>query len=395
MSRIKSLFRTSFGSAIAGGLVVGLLGWVAIAAGWIEADEDGAGLAPTPLAQPVSDEGGGRGLTVGEIYDRASPGVAFVQAERAPRPPTPFRPFGGGGGTATGSGFVIDKDGHLLTNAHVVAGTDRVEVTLRDDSEPLEAKVLGTDLPTDLAVLEVGAPEDELHPLPLGESGEVGVGDPVVAIGNPFGLDRTVTSGIVSALQREIQAPGGFTIRDVIQTDAPINPGNSGGPLIDASGRVIGINSQIESPSGGNVGIGFAVPIDTARDVANQLIDTGDVEHAFLGITGTDVTPEIADVLNLPVEDGAFVQEVEPGSPADDAGVREGDAVVTIGDQELRAGGDVIVEVDGEAVDSMSDVIAAIQSSDPGDEIELTLARGEEREAVTVELTDRPERAGG
>jgi S1-C subfamily serine protease len=395
MSTISRFARTPFGSAIAGGLVVALFGWIAIAAGWIEADDDGSSLAPTPLAETVADENGGRGLSVGQIYGQASPGVAFVAAERGARAPSPFGPFGGGGGTATGSGFVIDGNGHLLTNAHVVAGADRVDVTLGEDSEPLEAKVLGTDLPTDLAVLEVQAPDGQLRPVPLGESGDVDVGDPVVAIGNPFGLDRTVTAGIVSALQREIQAPGGFTIRDVIQTDAPINPGNSGGPLIDASGRVIGINSQIESPSGGNVGIGFAVPIDTARDVASQLIESGDVEHAFLGITGTDVTSEIADVLNLPVEEGAFVQEVEAGSPAADAGIRGGDSLVTIDGQELRAGGDVIVEVDGEPVDSMSDVIAAIQSKDPGDEIELTLARGDERPTVTITLDDRPERAGG
>jgi S1-C subfamily serine protease len=394
MSRIRSFAGTPFGSAVAGGLVVVLLGWVAIEVGLIDADDDGPALAPTPLATPISDEGGGRGPSVSEIYERTSPGVAFVSSERAPRPPTLLRPFGGGG-RATGSGFVIDEEGHLLTNAHVVAGADRVEVALGEGADPLEAKVLGTDLPTDLAVLEVDVSDDQLHPLALGESGDVSVGDPVVAIGNPFGLDRTVTAGIVSALQREIQAPGGFTIRDVIQTDAPINPGNSGGPLIDASGRVVGVNSQIESPSGGNVGIGFAVPIDTARDVANQLIESGDAQHAFLGISGTDVTPEIADVLNLPVEEGAFVQEVEPGSPADDAGIRDGDAVVTIDGQELLAGGDVIVAVDGDAVDSMSDVIGAIQSRDPGDELELTLARSDGDETLSVELTDRPERAGG
>jgi putative serine protease PepD len=181
----------------------------------------------------------------------------------------------------------------------------------------------------------------------------------------------------------------------VIQTDAPINPGNSGGPLFDAGGRVVGINSQIESPSGGNVGIGFAIPIDTARDVAAQLIDSGDVQHAFLGIVGTDVTPEIADVLNLPVDEGAFVQEVSDGSPADEAGIKGGDAVVTIDGQDVRAGGDVIVAVDGDAVDSMSDVIGAVQSHDPGDEIELAIARGDDRETVTVTLEDRPDRAGG
>jgi S1-C subfamily serine protease len=213
----------------------------------------------------------------------------------------------------------------------------------------------------------------------------------VVAIGNPFGLDRTVTAGIVSALQREISAPNGFTIRDVIQTDAPINPGNSGGPLLDSAGRVIGVNSQIEASGGnGNVGIGFAVPIDTVGEVAQQLIEDGEVQHAFLGVSGTDITPEIADVLNLDTEQGALVQSVVPDSPADKAGIQAGDADATIGGQPVRAGGDVIVAVDGDPVADMSDVIAAVDSKQPGDELELTLIRGGDERTVTVTLGDRP-----
>ena len=213
---------------------------------------------------------------------------------------------------------MIDHDGHILTNAHVVDGAQKIEVTLgnTDSSQPVSAQVVGRDPSTDVALLKVDAPADELHPLALGDSSEVKVGDPVVAIGNPFGLDRTATAGIVSALQREIKAPNGFTINNVIQTDAAINPGNSGGPLLDAHGRVIGINSQIESPNGGgNVGIGFAVPINTVRQVAQQLLANGEVKHAFLGISGADVTPQLADVLNLPVKQGALVQTVVPGRP--------------------------------------------------------------------------------
>ncbi len=213
----------------------------------------------------------------------------------------------------------------------------------------------------------------------------------MVAIGNPFGLDRTATAGIVSAVQRQIDAPNGFTIQDAIQTDAPINPGNSGGPLIDAAGRVIGVNSQIESAGGqGNVGIGFAVPIDTAREVAQQLIDDGEVEHAFLGISGTDLTPEIADVLNLDADGGALVQSVVPDSPADEAGIEAGDAQLTVDGQPLRAGGDLITAVDGEAVAGMDDVIAAVDAKQPGDELELTLLRDGEERTVTVELAERP-----
>jgi S1-C subfamily serine protease len=400
MSKIKSFARTSFGSALVGGLVVGIFGWVAIAAGWVDAqsnDSSTAALAPPPLTQPAADEGSSKGLSVNQIYQQDAPGVAFVQAEQAPQPASPFNPFGGGGGgTATGSGFVIDTQGHILTNAHVVDGADKITVTLGKNGSPIPAHVVGKDTSTDVAVLQVNAPSNELHPVQLGDSSQVNVGDPVVAIGNPFGLDRTATAGIVSALQREIKAPNGFTIRNVIQTDAPINPGNSGGPLLDADGRVIGITSQIESPNGGgNVGIGFAVPINTVREVAKQLIENGQVQHAFLGITGADVTPQIADVLNLPVSQGALVQSVVPGSPADDAGVKAGTAQVTIDGQQLRAGGDVITAVDGHDVKTMDDVANAVDSKQPGDDIQLTLNHGGDERTVTATLTNRPAQAGG
>lgn len=284
MQRIPRLLRSSsFVSALAGGLIVAILGWVAIVAGWVEADDDsGTTLTAAPLTETVADGDGGstEGLSVSEIYDKVAGGVVYIEAQTQPRT-SAFSPFGPqGGGTATGSGFVIDDEGHVITNDHVVDGATEVDVKLTEDGESYPAEVVGTDPSTDIAVLDVEAPADELNPVALGQSSAVEVGDPVVAIGNPFGLQRTATAGIVSAVQREIQAPNGFTIRDAIQTDAAINPGNSGGPLFDAAGRVIGVNSQIESRSGGNVGIGFAVPIDTARDVAEQLIDGGEVEHA-------------------------------------------------------------------------------------------------------------------
>jgi S1-C subfamily serine protease len=319
--------------------------------------------------------------------------VAYVETTSPPKPVQGFNPFGPqeqGGGTATGSAFVIDDAGHLLTNAHVVAGADEVKVTLGENGDAMDAKVVGRDPSTDVAVLEVDSPDDP-HPLPFADSDQVQVGDPAVAIGNPFGLDRTATAGIVSAIQRQISAPNGFTISDVIQTDAPINPGNSGGPLLDAAGRVVGINSQIESPNGGgNIGIGFAVPINTAKEVADQLIDDGEVEHAFLGITGGDVTPEIADALNLSVDHGALVQDVVPDGPADKAGIEAGETDIQINGQDLKAGGDIITEVDGEQVDGMDDVIAAVNGKQPGDSLELTLVRKGDERTVTVDLDDRP-----
>lgn len=391
MTRLRRLTATPLVAALAGGLVVGLLFWVAIAAGWIEAaDEDDP--AAAPLAQPVADPGAGeRALTVSEIYERTGGGVVHIEATglAAPSAPTPFGPPGPRQ-TATGSGFVLDRDGHIVTNAHVVGGASDISVRVGDDEASHEASVVGADPSTDIAVIRIEAGAEALQPLALGSSTGLEVGDPVVAIGNPFGLDRTVTAGIVSALQREIRAPDGFTIRDVIQTDAPINPGNSGGPLLDASGEVVGVNSQIESQTGGNVGIGFAVPIDTVSEIAQGLIDDGEVEHAYLGITGADLTPQIADVVNLDVDSGALVQSVVPGSPAAEAGVRAGEATISVAGSRVRVGGDLILAVDGEPVSDMGAVIAAVDAKRPGDEVELTVLRGGEERDVTIELGQRP-----
>jgi S1-C subfamily serine protease len=395
---LRRFFRAPFGSALLGGLVVGLLGWVAIVAGWIDGDDDGGSqLSAAPLTRPAADRDDGRDALVGEIYDQVAPGVAFVQADTAPQQPSSLNPFPQPeGGTASGSGFVIDDEGHILTNAHVVEGARNIQVTLGEDEDPVDAELVGKDTSTDVAVLEVDPDDSELHPLTLGSSSDLQVGDPVVAIGNPFGLERTVTTGIVSALQRQIDAPNGFTISDVIQTDAAINPGNSGGALLDQNGEVIGINSQIATAGGGgSVGVGFAVPIDTARDVANQILETGEVEHAFLGISGADVTPEIADALNLSVDEGALVQRVVADGPADQAGIQAGDQEVAVAGQQLVAGGDVITAVDGEPVSGMDDVIAAVNTKQAGDEVTLQIERDGESQDVTVELGERPAQARG
>jgi S1-C subfamily serine protease len=399
MSTVKRLASTSVGAAVVGGLVVGLLGWIAIGAGWIHSsgsDSTATALAPAPLPQPASQQTSGKGLTVNEIYKQDSPGVVFIQSQQEQSQGSLLNPFGGGGGgTATGSGFVVDQDGHIITNAHVVEGASKIQVTLgrSDSSPPVPAEVVGKDPSTDIAVLKVDVPADQLHPLTLGNSADTQVGNPVVAIGNPFGLDRTVTAGIVSALQRQIKAPNGFTIDNVIQTDAAINPGNSGGPLLDANGQVIGINSQIESPNGGgNVGIGFAVPINTARDVVQQILENGTVQHAYLGISGTDLTPQIGNALNLSVDKGALVQEVTPGGPAEKAGVNggSGNATMTVGGQRIRPGGDVITAIDGNPIRSMTDVISAISTMKPGDSVELSLVNGSQKRTVTVTLGNRP-----
>jgi len=392
---MKRFFRTSFGSALLGGAVVAAFGWVAIAAGWIEADGGGdTTVAVTrSLAAPVAaaDEGGSN--LVNQIYRRDGQGVAFISSERSGGGPSGISPFGEpeGGGTATGSGFLIDTEGHIVTNNHVVEEADRVEVKLGSSDTTYTAEVVGSDPATDVALLKVDAPAERLHPLALGDSSQVQVGEPVVAIGNPFGLDRTVTSGIVSALQRQIQAPNGFSISHVIQTDAAINPGNSGGPLIDSSGNVIGINSQIQTGgSSGNVGIGFAVPINTARDVVQQIEQHGEVKHAFLGISGGSITPDLARALKLPVTEGVLVNEVVKGGPADQAGIKGGDTSATIEGASFRLGGDIITEVDGKKIVGMEEVINAVNGASPGDKLELTVDRDGNAQKITVTLGVRP-----
>ena len=399
MSKPRRFISSSLGSALLGGAVVAAFGWIAIAAGWIQAEGGTTTTVAAPLTAPVADRSGdGDVNVVNQIYKRDADGVAFIESQVAAQEaaPSPFSPFGEPepepeGGTATGSGFVIDKEGHLLTNNHVVAGAEKIQVKLGDSETTYEAELVGADPSMDLALLDVKAPADELHPLRLGRSAEMEVGDPVVAIGNPFGLDRTVTSGIVSALQRQIEGGEGFSITDVIQTDAAINPGNSGGPLINAAGEVIGINSQIATGGGGgNVGIGFAIPIDTVRSELEQLKNEGEVDHAYLGISGTTVTEELAKAVNLPVDQGVLVQEVVPDSAADRAGVEGGGTTATIEGAQARLGGDIITEVDGKQVTSMDEIIEVINESEPGDELELTIRRGDETKTVTATLGDRP-----
>jgi S1-C subfamily serine protease len=397
---MRKFFRTSFGSALLGGAVVAIFAAIAISAGWVDAKSETTTTVTTPISAPVDSQESSGTNVVNQIYRRDGQGVAFIEAtEPAEESSSPFNPFGEeeqrGGGIATGSGFLIDTEGHIVTNNHVVEGATKVEVKLGSSDVSHEAEVVGTDPATDVALLKVDVPADQQHPLSLGDSAKVQVGDSVVAIGNPFGLDRTVTAGIVSALQRQIQAPNGFSISHVIQTDAAINPGNSGGPLIDTAGKVIGINSQIQTGgSNGNVGIGFAVPINTAREVVQQIEEHGEVKHAFIGISGGSVTPAVAKALKLPVEKGVLVNEVVKDGPADKAGVEGGDTKATIEGAQVRLGGDIITEVDGKPIGSMEDVINAVNSAQPGDKMELTLLRGDnETKHVTLTLGVRPNSA--
>ncbi|HEV3407933.1 MAG TPA: trypsin-like peptidase domain-containing protein [Gaiellaceae bacterium] len=326
------------------------------------------------------------GLSIEDIYRRAAPGVVQVTAVGAD-------PFSGQSQRGLGSGFVIDKAGHIVTNFHVIDGADEVAVNFSGDDD-VRARVVGSDPSTDIAVLRIDTPARALTALPLGNSDGVRVGDPVVAIGNPFRLERSASSGIVSALQRELESPAGFTIDRVIQTDAAINQGNSGGPLLNGRGHVIGVNSAIFSPSGGNVGIGFAIPINTVRDVVAELIDTGRVEHAWLGVRMATVDEELAETFRLPAERGVLVADVVPGSPADEAGLEGGDTTVVVDGESYTLGGDIITRADGKAVESAEELGETVAEKEPGDELELEVRREDATEEVTVELGRRPTEAG-
>jgi S1-C subfamily serine protease len=351
-----------------------------------------------PLATPSNTaEAEGGAMTARQIYERDAPGVVQVLADVQQPSDSPFgMPQQQRQGQSSGSGFVIDEKGTILTNEHVIDGATAVRVAFGSD-EAVDAKVVGKDASTDVAVLRVDPKKVDLRPLPLGSAEQLQVGDPVVAIGNPFGLDRTLTTGVVSAKQRQLQAPNGWTINDVIQTDASINPGNSGGPLIDGAGRVVGINSQIATggSGAGSVGIGFAVPIDTVRRILPDLERTGRANIPYLGVTSIDVPdPEsLPSELSVPAGAGAWVQEVAAGSPAAKAGIRGGKVTLTSADGPIRFGGDVIVKIDDVEIKAVGDVGAAIAKHKPGDEVTVELRRGKDRKKVTVKLDRRPDDA--
>jgi len=331
------------------------------------------------------------------VYERAGRGVVYVQAKGggaldeipSPQddPSSPFAPPREDG-IATGSGFVLDADGTIVTNAHVVGTSKDVTVRFDEDDDPVKAEVLGTDASTDLAVLKVDGAKVKggLTSLPLADSDKVAVGQQAIAIGNPFGLDRTATSGIVSAKGREIDSPNGFQIDGIIQTDAPINPGNSGGPLLDGKGRVIGVNSQILTggSSRGNVGIGFAVPSNTVKQIVPRLQRDGSIERAYLGVSTLEVTEEVAKELDLRTGTGALVVTVARNGPAAKAGLRAASG-------RSGRGGDVILGIDDEPTKDPQDVADAVTAKKPGDRIEIEVLRGRNRKTVTVTLGERPQ----
>lgn len=290
----------------------------------------------------------------------------------------------------TGSGTVINQDGHILTNYHVVKGAKQLMVTLADGTD-FEGSVVGTDEENDLAIIKIEPKGRFLVTIPLGNSDTILVGQKVVAIGNPFGLERTFTTGVVSGLGRPVRTTEGTIIKEMIQTDASINPGNSGGPLLNGKGQMIGINTMIYSPSGGSVGIGFAVPIATAKRVIPDLLQFGKVRRGWIEITPVQLYPPLVRYANLPVSQGVLVSEVEPGSNAEKAGLLGGDSrkPVRSGRQIIYLGGDVIVEVDGTAVKTLMDLFAALEDNKPGETVKVRVVRGKVEKVLSVTLSER------
>jgi putative serine protease PepD len=288
----------------------------------------------------------------------------------------------------SGSGFVINRDGHIVTNNHVIENGDQIEVTLFDEST-LAAKVIGRDPINDIALIKVDCPKDKCIPIPLSKNPELLVGQKVLAIGNPFGLERTLTTGIISSIGRSLESEYGI-LEDLIQTDAAINPGNSGGPLLNTNGEVIGVNTAIISRTGESAGIGFAVPITTVNRILPDLLEHGEVKRAWLGIvSGRAVGPRLAEILDLPVSEGFLIEQIADGSSADLAGLRGGNKRVFAGNVPLIIGGDILVEINGKPANSARDILRISQNLKPNDQVELVFYRGGEKIKRVSKLVSR------
>ena len=372
-------------------LAAAVAGGIAGAAVELAIDDDSGASTPaaTPEASPISTSS--KGLTPEQIYARSAQGVVVItdtQTERVPA--TAVSPSTTQKVEALGSGFVIDKQGDVVTNDHVVQASDGIRVGFSSGAS-YPATIVGTDPSTDVAVVRVKAPASAFHPLAFDNSSKIAVGDPVYAIGNPFGLDRTMTAGIVSATGRDIQAPNGLTIPNAIQTDAAINHGNSGGPLLDRLGRVVGINSQIQGGTvDANVGVGFAISSNAARAIANQLIATGHAAHPFLGVQVETIDPNVAKVVRGLPSRGVIVARVVKGSPAAKAGLRAPTRQETVNGVTMLLGGDTIVGINGKPISTSQQLSSAVALRKPGDRLTLDVVRAGKTRAVTVTLGDVP-----
>jgi S1-C subfamily serine protease len=375
-----------FAAAVVGAFAGGLIGVL------LDGGPDEGGTAAAAATIPLSPQptGGGE-LSAEQIYRRDAPGVVVItDTQTQVVPPTFFTPGGTEKVGALGSGFVVDDRGDIVTNDHVVQGASRIRVGF-NGGVSYPATIVGADPSSDLAVIRVEAPKAALHPLAFEDAGGIRVGDPVYAIGNPFGLDRTMTAGIVSATRRDIQSPNGLTIPNAIQTDAPINHGNSGGPLLDARGRVIGVNAQIQGGTvDANVGIGFAISSDTAASVARQLLAGGHVKHAWLGVEVETIDPDLAGVVRGLPSQGVVVARVVQGSPAATAGLVAANRHVTVDGVSGLVGGDAIIALDGKSVTSSAQLADDVALHKPGDRVTLQIVRSGDKRTVRLTLANAP-----
>lgn len=337
---------------------------------------------PTPVPEGVVTSADAEELLLINIYKRVSPSVVNINVDAS----NPLN-------SSLASGFVYDTEGHIVTNHHVVQDAKRIWVTFFDGTR-LEAQVVGSDADSDLAVIKVDRPAEFLNPVELGDSATIEVGQRAIAIGNPFGQDWTMTTGIISAIGRVFPQQSGFSLAEIIQTDAAINPGNSGGPLLDSHGRVIGVNTFINSPVPGSVGVGFAVPINLVKLVVPQLIATGHYAHPWLGITGRTIIQEIVEALDLPVTQGVLVEEVDSKGPSAKAGLKGGTREVEIEGflNPVKAGGDIITAIDDVPVRNMDDIITYLQHTTVGQTVDLTILRDGKEMHISVTLGQRPKR---
>ena len=357
--------------------------------------DSGSSKTETTRVQVVEGQGTGKGLDSQALFKNEGQGVVTV-----------ISLFGsgsldsitGGGGGGVGSGFVLNGEGEIATNAHVVTqgeGEDaekasEVYVEFADGNR-VEAEIKGQDPNADVALLKIDPEGLNLRPLPLGSSADVKVGEPVAAIGSPFGERQSLSVGVVSAIDRDIQSlNGSFAIPGAIQTDAAINPGNSGGPLVAADGKVIGINQQIKTNSGGGEGVGFAVPVDVVKRSLGALREAGSAQYAFLGVSSVPLFPQLVDRFDLDVDKGAWVQEVQPGTPADRAGIRGGRGNTRFQIQSYAQGGDVITKVEGKDIEDANDLSAVVAQFQPGQDVAVEVHRGGETKEIKVKLGERP-----
>jgi S1-C subfamily serine protease len=356
---------------------------------------EGAPRSETTRVEVIENSGREGGFDPKAIYESEAPGVVTVISLFGSEGLDSVLEGEGGGGV--GSGFVLNGEGEIATNAHVVtSGEGDVLRRAREvyvefaDGNTVEAEVVGADPNADIALLTIDPQGLSLRPLPLGESAGVEVGEPVAAIGSPFGQEQSLSIGVVSAIDRSISSLTNFDISGAIQTDAAINPGNSGGPLVDGEGRVIGVNQQIRSTSGGGEGVGFAVPIDAVKRSLDMLRKDGEADYAYLGVASVELYPQLVEKFDLDVRQGAWVQEVNPGGPAEEAGIKGGGSPVEFQAQSFRPGGDVITKVDGKPVEDSAELADVIAGYAPGEEVPLEIHRDGDVREVEVELGERP-----